>query len=692
MGISLRPELMPEQPPRKRGGALSELEALAGGTETPPQQPRGEGLSQLERLAAGLPVEGEPEHGKAASFIGGLGQGTTFGFADEILAVLEMVDKGQPYGDALETVRGKLKGLRDANPGTHLMGELAGGAVIPAGAASKAASIGSKIKTGATVGAVGGAVGGAGAAEGDLGDRAQGALVGGAVGGIVGGGAVPLVAGASRLGRAVLDATHLRPRSGVPGTATAPRAGAIGNIAESVGPRNTSERAADKLLEAVEQDRMTVGDITTEVGKRSLRPKPETINEYAGRNVLGLTETVNTLPGASRDMLENRLVKGRIGEDLSMDQPLLGRFRGDAERTTGMQRGSTSLAAEDIVARQKAAAAPNYKKAKFNPDGSPRLVSDPLINEALALGEFQEMYEAGRNIARIERRAIPTLEQVQQGAGVPVEAIDYMKRGLDVMIERGADGKGLSKPTARALRIRLNEVLDRVDELVPEYKKARSVFKGDADAKEALEWGAEAVTDRTLGAADIKARIAKMTPGEIEMARQGAFNTAMAIPGDVNDGGDLIKRVLGSQNRRERLEALWPSEKAFAEFLEDATRDQRMYTTRNVALRGSQTAGREAGKERLAEVARTKPGEVFSVKHWGGRAVEGLRNRQIDMMAESLGPMLTAGTEGAEMNMEGLMRELAAAEARRAAQATRQAGTAGRAGRAAGQQAGGRLP
>lgn len=674
MGVSIRPE-----PPQRR----TRLEELAGvGEPQPePQQPTGEGLSKLERLAAGLPVEGEPAHGKAASFLGGLGQGTTFGFADEILAGLEALDKRQPYSEALETVRAKMQGLREANPGTHLVGELAGGVVIPAGAAAKATTLGGKAAVGAATGAVGGAVGGAGAAEGDLLDRGKGALIGGAVGGAVGGLGVPVVAGAARLGRAVMDVSGLRPRPGIPGTAVAPRTGAIGDIAESVTPRSTSERAADKLLEAVDDDKLSLDQIRAEMGERASSPKPETINEFGGRNVRGLTETVNTIPGPSREMLESRLVTGRIGERLGDDNPLLSRVRANTEEAFGLKAGSTLEAVEDIEAAMRTDASPFYDKA---------FAAGSLLDERLPALLKRPSVKRGLKYAKeLAEEAGETFKLPDRGAPISIRSLHHIKLALDdaISASRLDTSKG---PTMRGEMIRTRDAIREILHTNDDYRQGAQLWAGRSALRDAVETGEQMFTEGKVRAEDVRRAMKDLTDSERTMFLQGAVNAVHRAVGDPTDARNIVEKIAGSPNLREKMQAVLG--KDYEKWIRNMRREDAIYQTRNESLRGSQTAGRLAGQDRLADIGRTKPNELFKFSHWGGRAVEGLRNRQTSAMAESLGPLLTAGTEGSEMGMEGLMRELAAAEARRAAQATRQAGTAGRAGRVAGQQAGGRQP
>lgn len=170
-------------------------------------------LRTAEGNVAGAPVRGESVSG-AQAFMTGLGQGATGGFSDELAgavgALPRLLPGGESYGDArrrlTEEQREFIGRARDERPRATLVGDLAGGALVPGlgtgAAAARGAGIGGKVLRGALAGAGSGAAAGAGYADGDLGARARGAAAGGAVG--LGAGAVlPLLLNAKPIARGV---------------------------------------------------------------------------------------------------------------------------------------------------------------------------------------------------------------------------------------------------------------------------------------------------------------------------------------------------------------------------------------------------------------------------------------------------------------------------------------------------------
>jgi hypothetical protein len=128
--------------------------------------------------------------GKAGGMGRGLLQGMTMGASDEITAggvaaLRKVTGDDRPisdiYGQELTQERGRLGQFRETNPVLAYGSEIAGGIAAPLGAATS-------VKGAAALGGGLGAVSGALTSEGDMRDRATGALTGGVLGALLGGG------------------------------------------------------------------------------------------------------------------------------------------------------------------------------------------------------------------------------------------------------------------------------------------------------------------------------------------------------------------------------------------------------------------------------------------------------------------------------------------------------------------------
>src|SRR5690606_23836907 len=170
----------------------------------------------------------------------------------------------------------------------------------------------------------------------------------------------------------------------------------------------------------------------------------------------------------------------------------------------------------------------------------------------LKLPAFRRAYERGRQIAAVEGVELPRPpdESFAGWVNVPVRAIDYMKRGMDDLIESRMRSGKMGRAEARALRERMNKVLARVDELVPEYAQARAQYAGDSAMLEALEQG------RNLWRRDpdeAKKILSRMSEGEREMFRKGATETLAQKLEDVSTRHDAtIRRPLDERTRDRR--------------------------------------------------------------------------------------------------------------------------------------------
>jgi hypothetical protein len=162
-----------------------------------------------------------------------LGQGTLFGFGDEIAAGLRSIGS-ETYDDALKDERAKVEQFRQENPKTAMVGELLGGIATPgiglvAGAIKPAATLAGRAAQGAKLGAGFGGAYGFASGEGGDGDlidqfvnRGDSAVKGALAGGVLGG-AIPVagavVGGGIQRARDAISPTIARATQGIEGAA-----------------------------------------------------------------------------------------------------------------------------------------------------------------------------------------------------------------------------------------------------------------------------------------------------------------------------------------------------------------------------------------------------------------------------------------------------------------------------------------
>lgn len=168
--------------------------------EFPPPAPARDDVRAEGAAASAIPGDEGMSGGRLEAALVGARQGATFGFGDEInagvraagdwiggkLGMSEPTTYGDAYDERLAHERALLDQVREENPVTSTVGEIAGAAAMPVGAAATGGSLAAQAARGALAGGAGGAVYGFGGGEGGLGNRARGAAVGAATGAAVG--------------------------------------------------------------------------------------------------------------------------------------------------------------------------------------------------------------------------------------------------------------------------------------------------------------------------------------------------------------------------------------------------------------------------------------------------------------------------------------------------------------------------
>lgn len=160
-----------------------------------PQQPaqRSQYRGEPQGLDALSPEQVAEVPQKAAGLARAVGQGATFGFADEAEAGIVSMLSNKTYKQARDEIRELNAEFAEKNPGLAMGAELAGG-VATGGALAKGAvkgiqavTAGQKLARGAGIGAAEGGAYGAGASDGETaGEVAQDAAIGAGVGGAFG--------------------------------------------------------------------------------------------------------------------------------------------------------------------------------------------------------------------------------------------------------------------------------------------------------------------------------------------------------------------------------------------------------------------------------------------------------------------------------------------------------------------------
>jgi hypothetical protein len=574
--------------------ATAYVARLHGPPPLPTPKIQGDASATNHRTA---PSAETPQEG-AAGLARSLEQGATFGFGDELNAAVRSLGH-ETFDEALADERGSLHKFRENHPVGSVGAELVGG--VGAGgltgkalrmlglakeAASTATTLSEKalnlVKTTAG-GAAAGSVAGAGSAEGGLDERARGAARGAAFGagtvvGIKGAGAIAEKTGISPAVRAL--AAKLKPSE---------ETRIVGPIASRAG-LTVEDAAREDILAQIRRAGLNLQDVQTAAADASPHAM---LLDVGGQPMLRRAEGAAQMPSRGAAQIETKL-RDRVASQPARVQAIT------EEAVTGKPRENAVTSARQLVDQRRAAAKPLYEKAYQGGE-----VDDPEVLATLKLPHFKEAHARARRIAQLEGVDIPELERqakfdgefvVQNGKPImeqvpqSIRSIDYIKRGLDDYVDSGMRGGSIGKTEAFQAKQRLNAMLNRVDELHPDYKAARDQFAGDSRLLEAHERGQGFLKEPHD---ELAADWPTLSDGERELYRRGVLSSLSADLAKVTDGRD-VTRMFQNPMMRDKLRLILPDQAAANKFMKQLADETAMHKNAQAVLSGSPTARRLA--------------------------------------------------------------------------------------------------
>lgn len=249
--------------------------------------------------------------------------------------------------------------------------------------------------------------------------------------------------------------------------------------------------------------------------------------------------------------------------------------------------GQGGSSADDLsaIARQRAVA---------GAEESARLVTIPRQSVEVPLSRIPDSARiVARRLARIEGRGLGSLDS----QGVAVQDLHYLKLALDDVIGASRRGQNAIGSTERRSLVRVREELMAA---MPEsWRQANDVFAGESALIDALQAGRDALKG---DAEAIEMLAGSMTESERQMFRAGLVRAARAEVERTQDGGDVVRRVIGNEDRRRRLAAAFDDPADFERFVQALQAEQmRVRNARFTApSSGSQTQMRGIDVEREA--------------------------------------------------------------------------------------------
>lgn len=567
-----------------------------------------------------------------STFLGPLLQGLSFNTSDEIEAGLRaLMQSGMSAFDAQQTMSGIVKGQKpqsaydqqlarvragleeysQQNPKTAVASELAGailpmaatylmtagsgGATAPAAvaqtarvgklASSAATQLGKQVLKGSGYGAVSGGLSGFGAAKGDMGTRATGALIGTGTGAVLGAVAPVVTAGG---GRVVRKANELAGSN----------------------PITATEKAQELIARAINRSGMTPQQLANQqamtVGR--LGQRDETLADIGGESVRRLARGAMAIPSGSQDEVTQMLLQRAQGAGQRIGQ--------DITDLTAVGPRSIADVADEIIAKRSALASPKYDQAY----AAGVVESDAISN----------LLKKSKDI----QAAIADAKRLPDYADLPDNHMVLLDKAYKYVggMANEAKMKGTSERARDLENLRIS-LKDAITKKVPVYGEALDTFSSESMLKDALEAGSKNFMRKSPE--EIKRELSKFgDEGQREMYRLGAIEQLRNDIYNQKETSDIASRYLSKGVMKDRLATVFNSPNEYEAFIKQLERERQMAITRSRIEGGSPTA--RIGQE-IDEIQGASPGELAGagVQMARGDLLGGAAN-----LARQLGPRI----------------------------------------------------
>lgn len=434
----------------------------------------------------------------------------------------------------------------------------------------------------------------------------------------------------------------------------------FGRGAEKAGVESSKKLALRLVDQRFALDNVTPADAVAYVGQNA--KKPLAALDLGAGNVSGLARTAKDVPGLGRRIIPEMLHERSAGKDGATMQ----RITQDFEDRIGLKPEDYYKSREDMVGEMKSTAKKNYDKVRNT------VVDDPEVLSLFDEPEFQAIHERIRSNARLGgKEKIPALSTTEEIGGEKVRSLnpqslgtlDKVKRQLDKIIAGKSESVGtVDRDLAFNMRERVNAILDRMDELHPDYGKARAQYRGSAEGIDAYESG-----KLDFGKDDPRLtvqKLAKMPERVRDLYRRGQYDALRTRLSKMDDGANIGAFLEKNPDIRAKVAALAKSPEESVALRGDLGTERAMGERKNQILGGPNSA------ERLIEHWSTTPmvthignvaRKVPLIGNIGGGAVDNILTRRAsnqtgDVMGEVAKYLTRTGPEG----VQTLLDEIAA--------------------------------
>lgn len=214
-----------------------------------------------------------------------------------------------------------------------------------------------------------------------------------------------------------------------------------------------------------------------------------------------------------------------------------------------------------------------------------------------------------------------------------MRVLHYLKTGLDRIKEEAmrenvfGDPQHTSESRAITKNI-INPLIEELDDINPDYRKARQVYSSYSDSMEALAKGRSFITED----AEVTARdLSKMSDTDKALFRAGAVRGLKDMIYNTPDGASAVSRVFGSPGKREKMLQIFEDPRLYDEFESRMKTEAKMHKNRQTVLGGSQTA------DKLADAAFNQLDASFLSRLVSGDIMGAGRQALVSAMTRSRG-------------------------------------------------------
>ena len=432
-------------------------------------------------------------------------------------------------------------------------------------------------------------------------------LVRGAVSGI--GGA--LTAGATLTKEAITDPAKysqdyptLGPEAATLGVTAAPKAGAalaqplasFGKSLTRTAEENLQNKAVSKVTTRLEQGGTTAADAIKQVNEGNAAGKPMTLADVGGKPTERLAGSVYRSGGEASNTVSEFLNKRDEAAGARLDQDISQYVHGGQGMYRTTQHLFDARAAEgkplwEQVRAMQGVWSPRLQEFLENPELKKGMAQGYRIerDESLAEGRPFDPTQMGVDLdaeGNIKIISAPNMRVLHMG-----------KVGLDMMVEEAKDKFGRPTNISVALDKLRRSYLKTIDDLDTSgiYKRARDAWGGRTTSLMAIKDGRDIFSSSPD---QIASDFAKLSTNDKEFYRIGVADKLREQLGKTGVSGDEAKSILKNPWVKKQLAPIFPTPGEFDAFVDQVTRESRMFRTNVKTMGGSQTAERlEADNE-----------------------------------------------------------------------------------------------